>query len=163
MEQLPERKRNRLDGYDYNSCGVYFLTLCTAGRRNLFWSNVGATIGRPQDVVLSEVGENVRTAINHISVTYPSVFVEAYVIMPNHVHLLLSIDTAMDGRPLVAPTMSRLVKQLKGVVSKSVGDSIWQKSFYDHVIRNQQDFEEHLLYIEENPLKWTIDKLYIEE
>ena len=61
---------------------------------------------------------------------------------------------------MVAPTIPRIVKQLKGVVSKAVGFSIWQKTYYDHVIRNEQDYEEYMRYIEENPLKWELDQLY---
>ena len=64
---------------------------------------------------------------------------------------------------MVAPTMSRVIKQLKGIVSKQVGNGIWQKSFYDHVIRNREDYEEHLRYIYENPSRWRHDKLYTEE
>ena len=84
-------------------------------------------------------------------------------IMPNHIHLLLRVCADEYGRPLVAPTMSRVVKQLKGVVSKQVGISIWQKSFHDHIIRNREDYEEHLRYIYENPIRWCYDELYAEE
>ena len=74
--------------------------------------------------------------------------------MPDHIHLLLRIRADEFGRPMVAPTMSRLVKQMKGYITKQIGVSIWQKLFYDHVIRNREDYEEHIKYIYENPLKW---------
>ena len=70
----------------------------------MFWSNVGAIIGRPQDVTLSDCGKIVERAIQNIAIVYPSVLVESYVIMPNHVHLLLTIDVGEGGRPVVAPT-----------------------------------------------------------
>ena len=60
---LPKRKKNRLEHYDYSSCGVYFLTICTSKRENYFWDNVGATIGRPQDIILSERGKIVEESI----------------------------------------------------------------------------------------------------
>ena len=150
---LPKRKKNRLEHYDYSSCGVYFLTICTSKRENYFWDNVGATIGRPQDIILSERGKIVEESIQCISVIYPSLALESYVIMPDHIHLLLRIRSDENGRPMVAPTMSRIVQQMKGYITKRIGSSIFQKLFFDHVIRNQQDYEEHLKYIYENPLR----------
>lgn len=67
------------------------------------------------------------------------------------------------GRTQFAPTLDRMVKQFKGSITKKIGNPIWQKSFNDHIIRNRQDYDEHLKYIQENPLKWNLDKLYIEE
>ncbi len=90
-KELPIRKKNRLQNYDYSSCGAYFITICTQKKQNYFWKNVGATIGRPQDVELSFYGEIVSDAIKSISSTYPALLVERYVIMPNHIHLLLRV------------------------------------------------------------------------
>ena len=64
---------------------------------------------------------------------------------------------------MVAPTMSRVVKQLKGYTSKQIGQSLWQKSFHDHIIRNQKDYEEHINYIYYNPVRWHLDELYTDE
>ena len=82
--------------------------------------------------------------------------------MPDHIHLLLLIHADDCGRPMVAPTISRVVQQLKGYVTKNIGVSLWQKLFFDHIIRNRQDYEEHVKYILENPLRWHYDKLYSE-
>ena len=161
--ELPKRKKNRLENYDYSSCGAYFLTLCTLGRRNHFWKNVGAIIDRPQNVELSLHGKIVNDAIQNISSTYPTLSLESYVVMPNHIHILIRVCADEYGRPLVAPTMSRVVQQLKGRVSKQIGVSIWQKSFHDHIIRNRDDYEEHLKYIYDNPKRWYYDELYVEE
>ena len=162
-KEFPKRKRNRLENYDYSSCGAYFITVCTLEKQNCFWENVGAIIDRPQDVELSTYGKMVDQAIQNIPSAYPALSLESYVIMPNHIHLLLRVCADEYGRPLVAPTMSRVVKQLKGVVSKQAGISIWQKSFHDHIIRNREDYEEHLRYIYENPIRWCYDELYAEE
>lgn len=162
-KELPKRKKNRLGNYDYSSCGAYFITVCTRERRNCFWENVGAIIDRPQDVELSLYGKVVDHAIQNITSVYPTLCLESYVIMPNHIHLLLRVCADEYGRPLVAPTMSQVIKQLKGIVSKQVGLGIWQKSFHDHIIRNREDYQEHLRYIYENPLRWRCDELYVEE
>lgn len=155
-KELPCRKRNRLKHYDYSSCGAYFITICTSDRRNYFWNGVGATIGRPQDVDLSQYGKLVDEAINNIPSIYPALKLDHYVIMPDHIHLLLIIRADEYGRPMVAPTISRVVQQLKGYITKRIGHSIWQKLFFDHVIRNRQDYEEHVKYICDNPVKWVI-------
>ena len=104
--ELPKRKKNRLENYDYSSCGAYFITVCASERRNYFWKNVGAIIDRPQDVKLSAYGEMVDHAIQNITSAYPSLSLEGYVIMPNHIHLLVRVCADEYGRPLVAPTMS---------------------------------------------------------
>ena len=154
-EKLPVRKPNRLQNFDYSKCGAYFLTICTSKRINYFWKNqpnaVGATSGRPDKTELSQYGKTVDEAVNNIPVIYQAVNVDHYVIMPDHIHLLLSIRSDERGRPMVAPTISRIVKQMKGYVTKQIGKSIWQKLFYDHVIRNKEDYEKHVKYIYENP------------
>lgn len=94
---------------------------------------------------------------------YPDVQIDNYVVMPNHVHILLSIEGNIDGRPMVAPTISRVMKQMKRYVSKQIGHSVWQKSFIDHIIRNENDYLEHYNYIDNNPLKWEEDELYIKK
>lgn len=135
-------------------------------------SNVGASIARPQTLVefsspreveLSDYGKIVEEAINNVPKIYPAISVEEYVIMPDHIHLLLHIRADEYGRPMVAPTMSRVVQQMKGYVTKRLGVSIWQKLFFDHVIRNRSDYEEHVKYIYENPRHWLLDRLYAEE
>ena len=73
--------------------------------------------------------------------------------MPDHIHLLLQINTNKNGRPMVAPTVDRIIKQTKGYITKQIGFSIWQKSFYDHIVRGNNDYKEIWEYIENNPLK----------
>ncbi|MBO7250155.1 MAG: transposase [Clostridia bacterium] len=153
-KELPKRKSTRIKNYDYSSPGAYFVTICTKTRENYFWENVGATTGRPQDIILSEHGKIVEEAINNIPIIYSSMSVEEYIIMPDHVHLLLLIRTDEHGRPMVAPTIDRVVKQLKGYVSKRVGTPIWQKLYYDHIVRNREDYEAIVKYIHENPVRW---------
>ena len=111
-----------------------------------------AIIDRPLNSELSPYGKIVEKAINDIPSIYPAVKIDHYVIMPDHIHLLLSIRADENGRPMVAPTVSRIVKQLKGSVTRQLGRSIWQKSFFDHIIRNKEDYEKHAKYIYENPL-----------
>ena len=159
--ELPKRKQNRLAGYDYSAPSAYFITVCTNNKRNLFWKNVGAVIGRPENIPLSNLGLVVKQAILDIPKHYAAVKVDHWVVMPNHIHLLLQIHTDEDGRPMTAPTIQWVVNQMKGIVSKRAGFSVWQKGFYDHVIRSEQDYLDIWNYIERNPEKWEEDKLCI--
>lgn len=149
-----------MPAFDYNSNAVYFITVCTKGRRMLLSRvAVGATIGRPPTVTLTEYGRYVEEAIHSIPEHYPMITVENYVIMPNHIHLLLFLYCD-NGRPMTAPTISRVINQLKGAVTKRIGKPIWQKSFYDHVIRGDQDYRAAWEYIDNNPARWAEDEYY---
>ena len=155
----PIRKGGRLAAYDYSLPGVYFVTICTSGRRELFWDAVGASSARPIKPKLSTAGKIVEAAINSVPASYPAVMIDNYAIMPDHVHILLRIDCGESGRPMVAPTVSTVVQQLKGKIARSLGAGVWQKSFYDHVVRSESDYKETWEYIESNPSKWLEKKL----
>ena len=152
--ELPKRKPNRLTAFSYNTPGAYFITVCTAQRGNVFWKDVGAIIDRPENVPLNETGKIVDDCIREIPKRYPGVSVDHYVVMPDHIHLLLQIH---DGRSMIAPTIGRIVKQMKGAASKGAGKSLWQKSYYDHVIREEADYLDAWNYIEGNPGKEETD------
>ena len=157
----PTRKHNRLKNYDYSSPGYYFITICTKNKKTLFGKIVvGASIARPYEMILSDSGEIVKNAIERISDYYPMINVDNYVIMPNHIHLLLQIIPDKNGRPMVAPTVSVVIQQLKGAVTKQLGFSPWQKLFHDHIIRDKTDYENIWNYIEFNVLKWEQDCFY---
>ncbi|MFI3312997.1 MAG: transposase [Eubacteriales bacterium] len=137
--------------------GAYFITVCTNNRKKLFWE-VGADSIRPQSTDrLSPMGKIVETAIQNIPKYYDGVTVEKYVVMPDHIHLMVMIGSN-DGRMTSAPTISTIVGQTKRWVSKQIGTSIWQKSFHDHVIRNEEDFQNIWAYIENNPRKYWLQK-----
>ena len=161
--ELPKRKRNRLTEYDYSTPNAYFITICTEKRKNLFWKDAGAIVDCPKNVPLTNLGMTVKQVIRDIPKHYPTITVDHAVIMPNHIHLLLQINTDSDGRPMAAPTISTVINQAKGAVSKKAGISVWQKGFYDHVIRSEQDYLDIGNYIEGNPGKWAEDKLFISD
>lgn len=111
MEQ-PRRKPNRLPDYDYTECGGYFLTICTRNREKLFWDAAGH---------LSWTGEIVDAKIREIPLRYSNIRLDHYVVMPNHIHLLLVIKEAG------ATSISNVVCQMKGAATKEIGYSVWQK------------------------------------
>ena len=91
---------------------------------------------------------------------YAGVFVDRYCIMPNHVHLIIGITSKENGRMISAPTLSRIIGQMKRFASKKCEKSIWQKSFYDEIIRNRAAYDEISKYVFENPMKWEEDELF---
>ena len=162
MKELPQRKPNRLKDYDYSHNGAYFVTVCAKDRLELFATiNVGAASCRP---CLTHAGEIIENEISALSRAYEGVSVDCFVIMPNHVHMIIGIyDTwryEENGRQNAAPTISRMMNQWKRAISIKVGYSIWQKSFHDHIIRNENDYRRVAEYVENNPQRWTEDCFY---
>lgn len=150
--ELPKRKINRLADYDYNQNGAYFITICTQDRKPILSQIVGD--GSPVPKTAGLIAEK---TIMQITEKYPSVSVEKHVIMPDHIHILLRIDNG-TGNP--SPTLGNIIGWYKYQVTKEVnrqnytaGEKLFQRSYYDHVIRNQQDDNAVWEYIEQNPRK----------
>ncbi|SFW52548.1 transposase [Ruminococcus flavefaciens] len=162
-----DRKLNRLQNYDYSRNGLYFITICTKDRIPYLSEihDVGnAALGVPI-VKLTEYGEIVNDNIKKINEIYRYVSVTKYVIMPDHIHMILFVSDFEDrfvncGTPRAAfPTksVSQIINGLKSISTKQIGFSIWQKSFHDHIIRNEKEFLEICDYIDNNPINWVND------
>ena len=157
---MKKRKKNRLADYDYSQPGAYFVTVCTIDHKCILGTVVGADAHIGPSVVLTTAGKVVEKYIKSI----PGI--GAYVIMPNHVHMILHISAknALQGPMWAsAPTeasIPSMVRSWKVLVSKELGESIWQRSYYDHVIRDEQDYVTKVQYIEENPAKWFYDDYF---
>ena len=157
----PSRKKIRLDGYDYSSSGAYFITICTMDRKPLLWKRSDADFG------LSHCGETVKTAIESIEKHYKYVAVDKYCIMPNHVHILIQIREERSPQSFRFD-IPNIVGKYKASVTRKVGkellfhEKLWQSSFFDHIIRNQEDYARIWDYISGNPSRWLEDRLYIE-
>ena len=153
QDQKPTRKDIRLTGFDYSNPYSYFITICTAGRRRLFWKN-------DRDFILSALGETVERHINEIPLHYDLIYVDKYVIMPDHVHLLLTVNGNLPWEDKQQPNISTVIQQFKRAVTKSAGAEVWQSRFYDHVCRNDKDYSSVWDYIEFNPYKYTNPEAY---
>ena len=168
--ERPVRKPNRLREYDYSQPGCYFVTICTKERRPLFWAedvpdtSVGADIIRLRPILLSKLGLVVEHAILEMPRRYANVTLDQYVIMPNHVHILLTLGD-QNGRMISALTkgLPIVVGQMKRTVSKQAHMDIWQKGYHDHVVRNDADYLRIWDYMETNPAKWREDRYYCPE
>ena len=181
-EKLPKRKPTRASGFDYSNGGAYFLTICTDKRKKILshispgvpqaeelrvgGSRVGDDALGVPTLTLSDYGKIVEKYILSTE-NIRGVCVDNYVIMPNHIHLIISIDA--DGTPRASSptrqtsTVSGCVSSLKRFVNKEIGKNIFQRSFYDHIIRSRKEYDEIYNYIQLNPQNWEKDELYTEE
>ncbi len=161
--ELPKRKHNRLNCFDYGTTGCYFITLCTQERQRLF------EIEQPQcniDTQDSIVSANIANTIikkwlNEIPNKYPNMQIDTFVIMPDHIHFILRIRQCSSGAALPdvmrffkTMTTNHYLRCIKERIILPFNKKLWQKSYYDHIIRNQADYNEVWEYIENNPAKW---------
>ena len=143
------RRKNRWDGFDYSADGDYFVTICTVQRSCI----LGNILPGTSSVRMSEYGQAVLFAIERLRTVFPHVRIPIYVIMPNHVHMILSLTESEHS-------LSSIINYFKGTVTKITKGGIWQKSFYDHVIRDENDYNRICDYIENNPAAWSSDDYY---
>ena len=157
------RKPNRLTEYDYNHNGAYFVTICTQDRRKILSRIiVGDGAHDVPKVALTQMGEIAQKYILS-SNRIPGITVDKFVIMPDHIHIILSIDETARKGPSRAPSptnaaIPHLISTFKRFCHREIGTPIFQRSYYDHVIRNQRDYDEIWQYIENNPMKWVMEK-----
>lgn len=170
--ELPNRKRLRLEYFDYNSPGAYFITICTHNRKCTLSKIVGAIHESPLPI-LTEYGKIVDETINNIP-DHLKCSVDQYIIMPNHVHMIIMISSdtklrAIHESPLRSrSTISKTIGYIKMNATKAIhlsckDEIVWQRGYYDHVIRDRNDYEKIVKYIYENPVNWFYDELYTKE
>ena len=148
-----KRKRNRLEKYDYSSAGAYFITICTEGRREILSRIVvgGDVLDAPKKEELLPYGEIAEKYIDQLDDFYGDIVVDRYVIMPNHIHIMLFVSE--NGASRTSPptkqhtTVSKFLSTFKRFCNKEYGENVWQRSYYDHVIRDRQDYDKHVRYI----------------
>ena len=165
--ELPQRKPNRLAHFDYNTAGAYFITVCTQSRKSILGKIVGGGAFDAPTVQLTSAGKTVQQYIesgNHI----PGVSVDKYVIMPNHIHLILLVDQAAADGMLKASSpanavIPHFVSTFKRFCHRDVGEKFFQRSYHDHVIRDEADYQKIWQYIDSNPVRWQEDCFYVSE
>ena len=162
---MPKRKHPRLDHYDYSTAGAYYITICTQSRQWLLSRIVGRGLA-PAEIQYTAYGQIVREQLLLLEQRYPTLKVDQYVIMPNHIHAILLLEekagdsqcpTIMDIICAYKSLTTRLCKKVQPI------EKLFQTSFYEHVIRSSEDYHEIAEYIANNPKQWELDKLYTEE
>ena len=143
------RKATRIPNFDYSSCNYYFITICTHEKNCIF--------GTPMQ--LNRLGRIAEKHILQIPSYYKTVLIDKYVVMPNHIHMVVVLNGSEN------PPITQIIGQFKSGVTKEIRKTnpelqIWQRSFHDHVIRDQVGYEKIWLYIESNPQCWEKDCFY---
>ncbi len=189
-ENLPKRKNIRWDKQDYSHPGEYMITVCTKDMKQILSritvnpQTVGDDVPVVPRIELLPYGKIADKYINQLNDFYSNINVIKYVIMPNHIHLLLQIPDGttrtssptgeqtdvtngektssptgfqMDARPVEHSVIADFVSTFKRFVHRDIGEKIFQRSFHDHVIRDENDFLGAVNYMENNPIVW-IDK-----
>ena len=156
---LPKRKHPRLESYDYSTAGAYFVTICTQNRRCL----LSHIVGTSSEIQYTTYGEIAREQLFLLEQRYPSLKIDQYVIMPNHIHAIL-----MLGESNPRPAITDIVCAYKSLTTRECKrvrpiDRLFQTSFYEHVIRGRKDYDEIAEYIVNNPKQWELDQLYPEK
>ena len=165
--QKHHRRSIRLKGFDYSSQGAYYITIVSQGRECLFGEIVDG------GMYLNQYGEIVQKWWNEIPIHFPNVELGAFVIMPNHVHWIIFITTINDSleedvksSPTYnKPTVGQIVayfkyqstKEMNNIKTKTVITKIWQRNYYERIIRNEEELQQKTDYILDNPSQWVMD------
>ena len=176
---IHHRKSIRLKEYDYSSEGLYFITLCTKNTEKIFGEIVGAGFSRPNDDLLNEIKET-ELILNKIGMVikdeyinlknkYKNIKCHEHVIMPNHFHCIIEIIKHQEGGK--TPPLPEIIGYFKFQTTKRYNEiieiknerflSLWQRNYYENIIRKEKRHFQVIEYIKNNPLKWKEDKYYL--
>ena len=157
IDEYPERKKHRLRGYHYDMMANYFVTIVTNERKHLFGSIDG------DSMMLSDAGKMIEHCILQLPLEYADCEIVRYVVMPNHVHILIHLPEGL--------CLYEVVRKFKAVTTRAYMEGVmqsawqpfhlklWQRSYYDHIIRNHADYSRVETYIINNPQRWVWDRL----
>lgn len=161
--QVPQRKALRLKGYDYSASGGYFITICTKDRQPYLSDlNKGQSRALP---LLLPIGKIAEAEINELTKRY-KILINHYVIMPDHIHMIIEINR--DGQGVectdtakASSTIGDIICAFKSITTKianqndnCIGRKIWQRGYYEHIIRGGNDYVTKCKYIEDNPARY---------
>ena len=176
MDKRPDhyRKNIRLKDYDYSSAGYYFVTIVSYKRKQIF----GEIINGQNN--LNPLGMIVEKTWQEIPVHFPFIEVDSHIVMPNHFHGIVIINEvgaqhvvgAQHAEPLQeikTQPLGLIIRSFKSAVTKHVhdlglfvGEKFWQRNYYEHIIRDEEDYQSIADYIETNPINWQYDHENIE-
>ena len=163
------RKSIRIKGYDYSQAGAYFITICTHNRECLFGEAANG------EMRLTRLGEIVKTSFTDLPHRYQEIELDYFTVMPNHIHVIIAITNVGAIHELPLPPndpMHRrrmLIPEIIGYVKMNTakrinqsrntpGARVWQRNYYEHIIRNDDELNQMREYISQNPLQWELDE-----
>ncbi|HZX13311.1 MAG TPA: transposase [Thermodesulfobacteriota bacterium] len=160
------RRSIRLKGYDYTQVGAYFVTICTQHRECLFGEVVDG------EMQVNEFGQSVADCWQWLGNQYPYIVIDEWVVMPNHLHgIIVIMEDQCRGGSRTAPTeikrkpLGQLIGAFKTVSTKRINEMrstpvafVWQRNYYEHIVRDEETFNLIRQYVADNPLNWTLDR-----
>ena len=176
--KLHHRRSIRLKGYDYSLEGLYFVTICVQNMECIFGEIknsplVGAGSARPFESIaqmyLNEYGRIVKQCYLNLEQKYPHIQCGEYVIMPNHFHAIIAIERSIDGNGIcdkrtgLPQTLGHIIAYFKYQSTKLINlqnQKLWQRNYYEHIIRDETSYNNIYWYIMNNPQKWENDKFW---
>ena len=153
MNKLPKRKSPRKAGFDYTLGGAYFITICTFNKNKILSEIIPLKTHTMPKVKLSEIGKQIENCLLSFTKVYNGFEVGDYIIMPNHIHFILHKYNYTDT------SVSEIIRRFKTYTTNLYGQKLWQRSFYDHIIVNEKDYDNVSEYIYENPARWVYDDM----
>ncbi len=165
--EFPQRKRTRLQGYDYSQEGAYFITLCTKDKACILGKIcVGDGVLDVPQVQLTKFGHTTENRISEINRVYTHLQIIKYVVMPNHIHMIVLLNGYDGTSRTPSPTnaaIPQLISGFKRFVNRECGMNIFQRTYHDHIIRNEADYLRIWNYIDTNPATWEKDCFFAGE
>ena len=153
-ENLPQRKNIRLPTYDYSNIGIYFITICIKNRANIL-----SKIEKGK-IVLYQYGKIIEKYILAINTKYNYICIKSYVNMPNHIHILCEIKERKNTDFSYNSTIPFVISTIKRLSNKEFKEKIWQRNYYEHIVRDEQEYQKILEYIKNNPINWETDRYF---
>ncbi|MEW5920646.1 MAG: transposase [Bacillota bacterium] len=165
MNSLPQRKQLRLKNYDYGQPGYYFVTICTYEKQKILCHIDLSIEGVEKSTIKhTEIGLKVEHSLLNIPTLFSGVSVDQYIIMPNHLHLIIVLTkTGGHGDPPLHDIIGRFksfTTREFNIIKRTKGKLLWQRNYYEHVIRDEDELNSTRQYIIDNPAKWHEDKYY---
>jgi REP element-mobilizing transposase RayT len=188
---IHHRRSIRLKGYDYSQAGRYFVTICVQNRKCLFGeirlgAHAGAPLPNTTKMILNDAGRMVEKWCMELPNKFPDIEIDTYIIMPNHFHAIItnvgahlcvrpndnppvSGEQSVSGEHIGSPlqwfktmTTNEYIRGVKVLGWQPFDKKLWQRNYYEHVIRNEQSYRNITEYIINNPANWIKDQLYTE-
>ncbi|WP_044210448.1 transposase [Flammeovirga sp. OC4] len=162
LKQLTSRRSIRLKGYDYSQSGLYFITICVQHKKHLF-----GEIDH-QKMILNDAGIMIEQWYRELECKFNNVMCQEIIIMPNHFHCIIEIKENNNSVPVgtivqwfKTMTTNEYIRGVKTKKWKAFDKRLWQRNYWEHIIRNEYEHEKIAQYIIDNPLCWENDKLNV--
>ena len=164
--KILKRKNLRIPKYNYSNEGFYFITICTKNRECILSKIINDEQDNFNKLELLPYGKIMKDNLIKTNNLYEDIKICDYIIMPNHIHFIVKIikkdisRLPKNSNSIANAKIPALISSLKRFTNKACKEKIWQRNYYEHIIRNEKEYLKILEYIQSNPYKWKKDLYY---